>query len=475
MLTITLNKSKWFGLCFLAIASVVQAAPQSLSSSRQNQQSLSLTVYNNFALVRDVREMILPQGEVLLEYRDVASSLKPTSVLTRTLGRGDGIRVLEQSYRYDLLNRQSLLETYIGRKLKYSRSVLQGTTYEKVLREGILLSTDPEIVDFGDEIEISPEGTISLPIVPNGLILNPSLVWLLENPKVGKQKIETTYMANSLSWRADYALTLNEDKKRLELTSWATIRNDSGTQFSEASIKLVAGNVNQVAQYQPKARGAARESIMLMADSSAPPEITELAAYQSYDLPRATTLLNHEEKQIKFIEASDVEYVQRYRLQTSFQPYANPRVQSLAVMSEVVLENKKTNGLGLPLPEGTARVYTQSSTGPALIGESGFAATPEDQSVTLRLGQAFDITAERQQMNFTRVSERVWETEMEIKLSNAKSEALNVEVLESMQGDWELLEASAKSTKPNGQTLRFDVNIPANGEQIVRYRVRWKN
>jgi hypothetical protein len=451
----------------------LHAAPQSLVSSRQNQESLDLTIYNNFAVVRDVREMVLPKGEVLLEYRDVANTLKPSSVLAKSLGSCQSIRVLEQSYRYDLLNRQSLLETYIGRKLKYSRTVLLGNTYEKVLREGILLSTDPEIVDFGDEIEIAPEGTISLPIVPDGLILNPSLVWLLDNPKVGKQKIETTYMANSLAWHADYVLALDEQTNRLNLTSWATIRNDSGTQFKDARIKLIAGNVNQVYQEQPKVMRAARESMMLMADAA--PQISELAAYQAFELPRTTSLLNHEEKQIKFIESENVTYEQRFRLRTPFMAYANQRLQSLAVMSEIRLDNQKGHNLGLPLPAGTARVYVQTAGGPELIGESQFAATPLEQSVTLALGQAFDITAERQQMRFSRLSDRVWEAEYELKLSNAKAEALKVEVLEAMQGDWELLEASQESTRPNGQTLRFDVAIPARGEKTVRYRVRWKN
>jgi hypothetical protein len=145
------------------------------------------------------------------------------------------------------------------------------------------------------------------------------------------------------------------------------------------------------------------------------------------------------------------------------------------VMSEIRLDNQKGHNLGLPLPAGTARVYVQTAGGPELIGESQFAATPLEQSVTLALGQAFDITAERQQMRFSRLSDRVWEAEYELKLSNAKAEALKVEVLEAMQGDWELLEASQESTRPNGQTLRFDVAIPARGEKTVRYRVRWKN
>ena len=183
----------------LMVGLSAMAEPQSQKLTRQSQTDLSLTIYNGFSVVRDVRNVVLPVGELLVEYHDVASTLKPSSVQVATLGSNKGIRVLEQSYRYDLLNRQNLLDTYIGRKLKYSRTVLQDQTYEKVLREGILLSTNPEIVDFGDEIEISPVGVISLPEVPEGLILNPTLVWLMDNSNAGEQSIATTYIANKLS------------------------------------------------------------------------------------------------------------------------------------------------------------------------------------------------------------------------------------------------------------------------------------
>ena len=460
---------------WLVCASGAAEAAQSQVSNRQSQQSLDLTIYDNFAVVRDVRQMVLPQGEVLLEYQDVASTLKPSSVLARTVGGGTGIDVLEQSYRYDLLNRESLLDTYIGRKMKYSRTVLQGNTYEKVLREGILLSTDPEIVDFGDEIEISPEGTISLPDVPEGLILNPSLVWLIDNPRSGKQQVETIYMADNLSWRADYVLTLGDKSNKLDLASWATVRNDSGTLFRDANIKLVAGTVNQVFDAQPKVARPQLERTMMMSDASSAPQVSELSAYQVFDLPRTTSVLNHEEKQIKFLEADAVKFVQHFRLRSQVAAYSNPRLQDLAVTSEIEIENTRPNKLGLPLPKGTARVYQDTAAGPELIGESRFSATPLGQSVTLALGQAFDLTADRQQVNFSRQGDRVSEAEYEINLSNARAEILTVEVEESMQGDWEIIEASESWSKLNSQTLGFNVSVPAEGSKTVRYRVRWKN
>jgi len=464
-------------LASLMIALSAVAEPQSQKLTRQSQTDLSLTIYNGFAVVRDVRGVVLPVGELLVEYHDVASTLKPSSVLVNTIDSDKGVRILEQSYRYDLLNRQSLLDTYIGRKLKYSRTVLQEQTYEKVLREGILLSTNPEIVDFGDEIEISPEGTISLPDVPEGLILNPTLVWLMDNRLAGQQSIATTYIANSLSWKADYVLVLDDKRKRLNLSSWATIRNDTGTVFKYAKVKLVTGNVNQVFEQQPKnlnfTRGG-RESMALMADSM--PTAQALAAYQSFELPRRTQLLNHEEKQIKFIDVAGVKYEEVYRLQSQVMSRAYPKTEQKVVSYGIRVDNTEANKLAIPLPTGVARAYmlVDGEGTIDLVGETQFEATPRDQTVVLVLGQAFDLSADRTQMDFTRLSDRNYEASYEIEISNSKDEVLTVLVEEQLQGDWQLLKASDESEKLNSQTLSFEVNVPARGKKRIQYRVRWR-
>lgn len=452
------------------VAVFAENQTQIMTLDRQSQSDLNLTIYQNFAVVRDVRDVVLPTERVLLEYQNVASTLKPGSVVSRSLGQDDGIRILEQSYRYDLLNRQSLLETYIGRKLKYSRTVLQDNVYEKVLREGILLSTNPEIVDFGDEIEISPEGTISLPSLPDGLTLSPTLVWLVDNPIVGQQQIETTYIADNVSWKADYVLTLDDQSKRLNMAAWATIRNDSGIIFDEVKLKLVAGNVNQVQEQQPREANFSRLSSM--SDSFA--EVKALAAYQSFELPRRTRLLNHEEKQIQLIEAHRIKYRQLYRLQSQVVSHAYPRSEIPVVTSEIQFSNSEANKLGLPLPEGIVRAYLKVDGVAELVGESRFSASPRDQEVTVMLGQAFDLTATRQQLEFSRLSDRNFEATYEIELSNSKDDVLTVLVEETMRGDWQVLDASDKSEKLNSGLLQFEVKVPARGKKVVRYQVRWR-
>ena len=465
--------SLFFTGLFFPILSLAQL--QMLKVDHNSQDSLHLTVYNSFALVRDSRELVLPEGELLLEFEEVAQTLVPSSVSVSAKEQAN-FDVLEQSYRYDLLNRQSLLETYIGRKLKYSRTVLQGETYEKVLREGILLSTNPEIVDFGDEIEISPVGVISLPDVPDGLTLSPTLVWKINNEKTGKQNITTSYVANHISWQADYVMRLDEGRKTLDLTSWATVRNDSGTIFEDATIRLVAGEVGRVPSRPPE-RQIEAAVYSVRTDSGAAQkrlQSGESNAYQAYDLPNRTTLINHESKQLKFVEASRVPYEQSYHLRGAAEAYANSNASVSAVVTKIQFENTRANRLGLALAEGVVRMYLDSEHAADLLGEAQFTSTPIGKQVELELGQAFDITAERIQTSWTRLNDRSIEVSYKISLSNAKTDAVTVSVEEAMQGQWQILKSSHEMKRASSQIASAELKIEPGMTETLSYKVRFR-
>src|ERR1700730_14290134 len=81
------------------------------ASTAQGRERVSITVYNaNFGLVREVRDVDLARGRVALEFRDVAAHIQPETVHIKSLSAPDGIDVLEQNYRYDLLTPEKLLE-----------------------------------------------------------------------------------------------------------------------------------------------------------------------------------------------------------------------------------------------------------------------------------------------------------------------------------------------------------------------------
>lgn len=467
-------------LCLLLVFSVAPKiyAENTIEQAKQivvgngTQSDLSVTVYNNnFALVREVRETVLPKGMVELEFQDVPKTIDATSVTVKSVGQRNQVSVLEQNYRYDLLNRETLLSKFVGRKLKYSRRVIDGSSDEKILREGNLLALDPEIVDFGDEIEIDPEGTITLPYVPEELTSKPTLVWLLENQVHGPQQLETSYLANGISWQADYIAVLDDESGEFDLSAWVTMKNQSGARFKNALIKLVAGDVNRVKAdrqlYEERFTTARR------AMSEAMPQQESFFEYHLYTLPRRSNLANNETKQINLMSADSVGFTKEYVLSSSA---GNQRmVQSEKSKFDVKLkfDNRTQNKLGMPLPAGRFRVYQEDSSGALqLVGEDRVKHTPEDETVTLSVGKAFDLVAERKQTSYRRIGDRGVEVSYEITVRNQKREKVTAIVQERIFGDWIISGENIRGERLNATTQEYKFSVEAKGFKTIKYTSR---
>ncbi|MCH8332574.1 hypothetical protein IIC65_01460, partial [Candidatus Sumerlaeota bacterium] len=185
-------------------AQSAQEELNTLAVGNEAQLDLHVTVYNNnYGLVREIRSITLPQGLIELEFQDVAEQIDPTSVAFKSLTSPEGVGILEQNYRYDLLSPQTLLEKFVGRTVRYTTVRMENNTQIESSREGILLSTNNGIiVRFGDEIVINPPGSVSLGEVPEDLLSRPTLLWLLQSDEAGEHEIETSYLTNGMSWKA---------------------------------------------------------------------------------------------------------------------------------------------------------------------------------------------------------------------------------------------------------------------------------
>jgi len=91
-------------------------------STAADRTDVGITVYtDDFGLVRESRNLSIGEGRVSLEVRDVASSIQPETVAIRSAAGKGALRVLEQNYRYDLLEPQKLLEKYVGKDVHVIR------------------------------------------------------------------------------------------------------------------------------------------------------------------------------------------------------------------------------------------------------------------------------------------------------------------------------------------------------------------
>jgi hypothetical protein len=127
----------------------------------------------------------------------------------------------------------------------------------------------------------------------------------------------------------------------------------------------------------------------------------------------------------------------------------------------------------MPLPAGKIRVYKKDDgQSQQFVGEDRIEHTPREERVKLRLGQAFDVRADRRQTDFEILTSTLWESAWEIKIRNHKDEAIVVELREPMGGDWEVLDSSHEWIKETSSLAVFKVPVRPDEEVVVTYRVR---
>lgn len=450
-----------------------QAQPVHKSTS-QDQVAVELTVYNNgLGLVKDVRETKLGKGEGELRFMDVAEHIRPVTVQAKSLNDPDGFAVLEQNFEYDLISYNKLLDKYVGKKIK----IIDRNQYQdrKDVIEATLLSNNKgQVYRIGDEIYLGHPGIRVLPKLPEDLIAKPTLTWLYSSGSDKPHKLEVSYLTDNIAWKADYVVALNKDDDKADISGWVTIDNKSGAAYRKARLKLVAGEVHRVVPATVERMAGSPQ--FAMREKRKQFEEKAFFEYHIYDLQRKTTIKNNQTKQIRLLEARDVRAEKEllvHGVKTWFSRQYREKLPKQPVNVYVKFKNSKENNLGMPLPAGIMRLYKDDEDGSRqFIGEDRVDHTPKDEEVKLKIGEAFDVVAERKQIDYKRLTTRMHESEWEITLRNHKDKEVAVGIVEPLYGNWKVVEKTHPFKKEGAFTIRFDVKVPKDGEVKVKYRVR---
>jgi hypothetical protein len=192
-------------------------------------------------------------------------------------------------------------------------------------------------------------------------------------------------------------------------------------------------------------------------------------------LQRPATLKNSQSKQITLLEASGVSMEKEYKIPGEAFLYQGQLrgSQKQDVQVQMRFRNSEQNKLGIPLPAGTFRVYKRDTDGSQIfVGEDSIGHTPKNEEVTISLGNAFDIVAERKQLDFKRLAPDLQEIAMQVVIRNHKDLDVTVLVEEHLQGDWKILSSTHEGQKTDAGTLRFKVSVPKNSEARLEYRAQ---
>ncbi len=449
------------------------------STSSSDQKHLAVTIYNtNLALIKDLRSIELPKGESSLAFKEVSAQIRPETALLKS----DGLSVIEQNFEFDLLTPEALLEKYVGQEVSIVRQ--HPTTGEETRETATVLSVNNGVVlRTADHIEMGIPGRLVFPDVPGSLRDRPTLVLEVHSQLSQIQDVELSYLTGGLQWKADYVAELNKDDNKLDINGWVTLTNQSGTTYADAKLQLVAGDVHQAppeGQYQVQRmhKSIVREVAMDAAMSE-----ESMFEYHLYSLDRVTTLKDNQTKQVALFQASAIPCQKEFVLHGSDRYYRNRHdemEQKIKVGVFVEMENSKENKLGQPIPKGVVRVYKNDSQGSLqFVGEDRIDHTPENETMRLKLGDAFDVTANRKQTAFKKISgfseyHYVHDASFQIELKNAKDEAVTVKVIEPIPGDWDIQNESHKHSKPTSGTAVWYVEVPAMGKTTLDYSARVK-
>lgn len=418
-------------------------------------RNVTINIYNGgFSQVTEKRIIKLVRGKNDLKLSDIAEKIDPGSI---TLNGAD-LDIQWLDYRYDFVSLDRLLHKFIDKEIKFQKG---DSVYN-----GILIRYDKDYIYVAQNgwpgavsiYEIDDLKKIILPHFPEGLVSRPVINARVNSKKTGQEKIEISYLTTGLGWQTEYHLIL-DNKNKAELSGWVNLDNQCGVSFPEATIVLVAG---QVEREKPTAGGDIWTESGEK-DKTIKSALEPLVDYHRYTLSFKTPLKEQETKQAAMFQPLNIKVDRYYKYQWS--------ETKSDVKSIVAFKNDGSSGLGFALPPGRISIYDKKSD--TFLGSGIFEGAPAGEKTKVFIGTAFDIKAERKRIDHKKIARDKNADTFEIKIRNHKPEKVKVVIAEELYGYWEIVEKSDDFTKKDFQTIEFEITVPAGEEKIVTYTVEY--
>ena len=464
------------------------------------QGDVSVTIYNNGqALVQDVRQLPIAQGRSRIEFPDVSAQIRPETLSFNAEGAG----IVEQNFDFDLLTPSKLMEKAIGQTITLVRTN-PATGVETRERATVLSTAGGVVVKIGDRIEVLRDD--GLPVravfdrVPPNLRARPTLSVTVESERGGTRPASIRYLTPGLGWSTDYVSLYDEAKGTIDMQGWVTLTNQTGTTFHRADTLLVAGNPSgggNARNYRGRPVPPRPQSGMVRPGTESA-DREQVGDFYLYPIAERTTIANNQTKQVSFL---DVQGVPARKVYGRTVGWLASESQPVAVASQIAFKTSRDGGLGDALPAGTVRFYQRDKAGnPQFIGENGIGHTPMGSELTLSTGDAFDISVQAEVEKRDRITGEEWETyrrwqvfedgqlvregqaqapvtywrtTMRYTLTNAKPEAVEVELIQAgLDRGWWSRDFRVNEEVPgvqlNADRRKYVITVPANGRREVR-------
>lgn len=459
----------------LMSANALAAGASETVATPESRTGVAVTVYNqDLALVRDTRRVRLGKGESRIVFSAVSARMQPETAIFSAKGNKSAVRVLEQAFESKLISPQTLLKASVGQDIGLVR-INPATGEEQVLRGRLLSVANGPVFEVDGKVRTGWSGGYLFDALPPGLRGKPALVASLYSRAAGERALTLAYLTGGLSWQADYVAMLSGGDSRLALEAKATVRNGSGADFTDTTLKLMAGDVRQVRSSGPRLARAAPMAMMAEAKMADGVAGETISGFHLYSVGRPVTLKDGSTKQVSLISAPAVEVRRELVAEGQgrfFHGVVRDETESNATI-RLVVSNTEATGLGLALPAGAVRVYRRDSKGGLqFVGADRLKHTAIGKTARLTLGRDFDVPVKRVQTDFQRVASRLHESAQKVTVSNAGAKPVTVRIIEPIPGDWQILEESRPHKKISAGRAEWRVDVPAGGKSELTYRTR---
>ena len=476
-----------FLLC-TAFISTAQAEPLLLKNQGN---SLSLSIYNkNLALVKDIRSADLQSGNNEIIFDGVASKIQAETAIIY----GDGIEVREQNYSYNLMSYDNFIRQYLGKEVTTVR--INPANGENIYEDATLIgeADGRPILRFDYGIDADFPGRILFNRVPAGMSNQPTLTAQLSAKSQGEKNLYLAYLTGGLSWKTDYVANISSDDA-LDLTGWVTINNESGIDYKQAKIQLIAGDIHVVRPMLTRSFGLKAMNAMAYAEDSAAGSFNSeiipenLNSYELYTLPNMTTIKNKQTKQIALLEKHGVKYAKEFNQRLPFYFGNNNADEFKKYHPSItyVVENTADSHLGISLPAGTVRFYKNDKSGNLqFVGSDNINHTAKEDTLRLNLGDAFNISIsgkitkadekeiERKPNNLCFTVKMIKSYDVEVTVNNAEDTDNTVILSQNFPDGYKIIKESIKGKSQNANERRWNVSVAKNSKKNLNFTVEIK-
>ncbi|WP_374612654.1 DUF4139 domain-containing protein [Sphingorhabdus sp.] len=428
------------------------------------QGDVAVTIYQNGqSLIQDTRRLTIPAGRSKQEFPDVSAQIRAETV-TLT---GPGIGIVEQNFDYDLLTPAKLMEKAVGQNVTLIRTN-PATGAEVRVPAKVLAANGGVVLQVGNTIEVLRDDGLPVRVifdkVPPNLRARPTLSVTLE-AKGGVTPTTLTYLTPGLGWNSDYVTLFDDAKQTIDVQGWVTLTNNTGTDYSNANVLLVAGNPNGGGGRRNYTTPWNPSTGTIDQPGTESSNRERLGDYYLYPLAERTTIANAQQKQVSFLDVKAAPARKAYEFNNGWLA-TNDAASASSVLK---FSTSRSGGLGDQLPAGTMRVYMRDKRGdPQFIGESMIEATPMGSAMSIRTGDAFDVKVKTVVEERNRLSSSRWQTKMRYEFTNARNEPVTVDLgQEGLWGDVAIIAQSQEGKRVSADRVEWSVAVPANGKATL--------